>query len=145
VPSAKINSGRVSWPRVPCTGDGEDGCEWQRDPVCLVSGGDLFPQPLRLTPAAAQQRCAAEPSCVGFTYDGLGNVTGTVPVMFKTRTDEVKGGGSGCWSSRKYYPLAHDPFRTSFHFQPSSRWHPLRPHADAKCIRTLMPNVCVVE
>eukprot|EP00966_Prymnesium_polylepis_P281953 6515347-Prymnesium_polylepis.1 len=121
-PSDRITSGRVAWPSAPCGGGAPAGCEWQADPVCLSAGGDIFPTPQSLTPSEALARCAALDSCVGYTFTGLPNSTAPVAVSFKNRTSEVKGGGSNCWSYRKYFPLSADPYRTALHFQPSANW-----------------------
>ena len=123
-PSEKITSGRVAWPMDSCGDGAPRGCFWQVDPVCQASGGDLTPQPVKLTVAQAISRCgsAALPDCVGLTFVGLANTSNPVSVRFRNHTDTVHGGGSGCWSWRKYFPLDSDPYRSAYHFQPSQSW-----------------------
>jgi len=119
--SEGIDSGRVSWPMKPCGEGSADGCEWMVDPDCLADGEDVYPQ-VSMTVSEAERLCASMDECVGFGYHGAKNTTEAVDVVFKGKVDIVHGGGSGCWSHRKYYPLTRDPYRTAFHFQPSSSW-----------------------
>ena len=76
--------------------------------------------PRTLADAAVQ--CAADGQCVGFTYEGARAGAALVNVTFVNSTGEVKGGGSGCWAWRKYFALQSDPYRTTYHFQPSTSW-----------------------
>ena len=107
-----------------CGAGAASGCLWQVDPICLASGGDMTLQPVQLTVAQAIAGCGSATfrECVGFTFSGAANTTGPVDVRFRNRTDAVRGGGNGCWSWRKYFPIDADPYRTSFHFQPSQSW-----------------------
>jgi hypothetical protein len=121
-PADKITSGRVAWPMEGCGDGAVHGCLWQTDPVCLNAGGDLTPQPVQLTLSEAVARCGSTAECVGFTFSGLANASGPVSVRLRDQTDEVHGGGSGCWSWRKFFKIADDPYCTAYHFQPSQSW-----------------------
>ena len=119
--SPSITSGRVAWPRAPCGYTAAPGCEWQLDPVCLAGGSALSaPVPLTLTAAATQ--CAADGGCMGFTYEGARAAAALVNVTFRNSSGGEVAGGGGCWAWRKYFPLENDPYRTTYHFQPSASW-----------------------
>lgn len=62
--------------------------------------------------------------CVGWGYSiqTFNKTDQRVTVAFKNTTDEVRGGGSGCWAFRKYFPTGADTYRTGFHFQPPQNW-----------------------
>ena len=116
-----ITSGRVAWPRAPCGYTAAPGCEWQLDPVCLASGSALS-APVPLTLAAAATQCAADGGCMGFTYEGARAAAALVNVTFRNSSGGEVAGGGGCWAWRKYFPLENDPYRTTYHFQPSASW-----------------------
>ena len=109
-PKSRVNnitSGRVAWPMDGCGAGAASGCLWQVDPVCLASGGELTPKPVKLTVAQAIARCGSADfrECVSFTFTGLANTSGPVQVRFRNHTNAVRSGGSGCWSWRKYFPI----------------------------------------
>ena len=116
-----ITSGRVAWPRAPCGYTAAPGCEWQLDPVCLA-GGSALSAPVPLTLAAAATQCAADGGGMGFTYEGARAAAALVNVTFRNSSGGEFAGGGGCWAWRKYFPLENDPYRTTYHFQPSASW-----------------------
>ena len=78
-------------------------------------------QPKQMSLAAATEACEKLDGCMGFSFTGLLNAT-EIMVSLLNSTATVKGGGTGCWTYRKFYSLAADPYRTGFHFQPVSAW-----------------------
>jgi hypothetical protein len=120
--SALLVSGKIDWPKPKCGDGSSPGCEWEFDPVCLTTAGATVGNG-SMTTDEALAACAKQSDCVGVTVKSkVANSTIAIPTFLTNKTDEVHGGGTGCWSYRKHYALAVDPYRTSFHFQPSAQW-----------------------
>jgi hypothetical protein len=124
--SALLTSGKVGWPNPKCGGS-SPGCEWEMDPVELATYSPTHTTNIiakgSMTTDEALAACAQRSDCLGVTAQSkVANSTVAIPTLLMNTTDEVHGGGSGSWSYRKSYPLAADPYRTGFHFQPTGQW-----------------------
>ena len=83
-----------------------------------------------MTVKQASTKCAGMSECLGFTYSAHGESnsdsepTGTVNVTLVniTTTLPSTANATSCWTQRKFYGRAVDPYRTAFHFQPPFGW-----------------------
>ena len=137
-----VTSGRIDRQMPPCLGGAPDGCGWSVDPVCLGLTGEhhcgrlgapscvsgALEPPAMMTVKQASTKCAGMSECLGFTYSAHGESnsepTGTVNVTLVniTTTLPSTANATSCWTQRKFYGRAVDPYRTAFHFQPPFGW-----------------------
>jgi hypothetical protein len=128
-----VTSGQVHRPLPACGSGSPAGCSWLDDPVCLALNGahhcgrpgapacisGVLEPAVMMTVAQAATKCAALPTCTGFTYDGQNASDSLVNITLANVTASTAG---PCWTHRKFFAIDEDPYRPAFHFLPSSSW-----------------------